>query len=463
MKPFDRIFAGMPLCRAVDGPTMTSHQLTLAVWRMAKLLDEQHAAGQVPMAAVGAEPKCEHRRCPSCDGCVDCSGLCGHSICAGLCAPVATPDERRPMMRIEALSRMKAAPVAAPPAQPAPEPRCSCRQGASRLYAGGGHADYCPVYQAAVAHLNVEAAQPTAVEPALDPRQRRANTEALLRSMSKPRTTVKRFALELKLRISRVEKAFDQPGQEGHVTGARHIQGVVDALLSDYDTRDPEDFARQEAVPVAPSHPFGGLCNCRSAQIHSLPHERGCPGYRETAANNPISLGNVWTGETGPAVPVAGERLPYSTQLEAFTTVNSNISGNSAQHIEARQALNWLHERLCETQDRLEHEQRDHEETRGYRQHAEQLRDSALSQVETLQAGKLEAERLAAALSAASKELEAKLRTAVDDCAFAVSGRAALLHAADKAVTWFDTDGSVGASEDAMAPLRELLISSPGR
>lgn len=50
-------------------------------------------------------------------------------------------------------------------------------------------------------------------------------------------------------------------------------------------------------------------------------------------------------------------------------------------------------------------------------------RDAALSQVETLQAGKLEAERLAAALSVAAKKLEAQLRTAVDDCAFAVLGR----------------------------------------
>lgn len=52
-----------------------------------------------------------------------------------------------------------------------------------------------------------------------------------------------------------------------------------------------EAEAAEPAVSVAPSHPFGGLCNCRSAQIHSLPHERGCPGYREI----------------GLAVPVAGE------------------------------------------------------------------------------------------------------------------------------------------------------------
>jgi hypothetical protein len=61
------------------------------------------------------------------------------------------------------------------------------------------------------------------------------------------------------------------------------------------------------AVPVAPSYPFGGLCTCQHASDHSLAHERGCVGYRETAANNPISLGNVWVGETKPAVPVAGE------------------------------------------------------------------------------------------------------------------------------------------------------------
>lgn len=114
MKPSERILEimGYPTC-APDAPTNVHRMVAVIAY-----LDEQHAAGQVPVAAVGAEPKCEHRRCLSCDGCVDCSGLCGNNICAGLCAPVATPDERRPMVRLEALGRMKTAPVAAPPAQP---------------------------------------------------------------------------------------------------------------------------------------------------------------------------------------------------------------------------------------------------------------------------------------------------------------------------------------------------------
>lgn len=58
----------------------------------------------------------------------------------------------------------------------------------------------------------------------------------------KPRTTVKRFALDLKARIERAAVAFDQPGQGERVAGMRYVLGIVDAALSDYDVRDPEDF-----------------------------------------------------------------------------------------------------------------------------------------------------------------------------------------------------------------------------
>ena len=55
----------------------------------------------------------------------------------------------------------------------------------------------------------------------------------------KPRTTVKRFALDLKARIERAAVAFDQPGQAERVAGMRYVLGIVDAALSDYDVRDP--------------------------------------------------------------------------------------------------------------------------------------------------------------------------------------------------------------------------------
>ena len=58
----------------------------------------------------------------------------------------------------------------------------------------------------------------------------------------KPRTTVKRFALDLKARIERAAVAFDHPGQHERVAGMRYILGVVDAALSDYDVRDPVDM-----------------------------------------------------------------------------------------------------------------------------------------------------------------------------------------------------------------------------
>ena len=58
----------------------------------------------------------------------------------------------------------------------------------------------------------------------------------------KPRTTVKRFALDLKARIERAAVAFDQPGQEAYISGLRYALGIVDAALSDYDVRDPGDM-----------------------------------------------------------------------------------------------------------------------------------------------------------------------------------------------------------------------------
>lgn len=58
----------------------------------------------------------------------------------------------------------------------------------------------------------------------------------------KPRTTVKRFAWDLKARIERAAAGFDLPGQEGYVAGMRYVLGIVDAALSDYDVRDPGDM-----------------------------------------------------------------------------------------------------------------------------------------------------------------------------------------------------------------------------
>jgi hypothetical protein len=58
----------------------------------------------------------------------------------------------------------------------------------------------------------------------------------------KPRTTVKRFAADLKERIERAAVAFDQPNQSDLVAGIRYVKGIVDAALSDYDVREPEDM-----------------------------------------------------------------------------------------------------------------------------------------------------------------------------------------------------------------------------
>lgn len=66
----------------------------------------------------------------------------------------------------------------------------------------------------------------------------------LERIKPKPRTTVKRFARDLKARIDRAAVAVDLPGQEGFASGMRYVLGIVDAALSDYDVRDPGDIPR---------------------------------------------------------------------------------------------------------------------------------------------------------------------------------------------------------------------------
>jgi hypothetical protein len=65
----------------------------------------------------------------------------------------------------------------------------------------------------------------------------------------KPRTTVKRFAAELKTRISKVEAAFSRDGQEQFVSCVAYVKGIIDALCSDYDVRDPEDFIARPPEP----------------------------------------------------------------------------------------------------------------------------------------------------------------------------------------------------------------------
>lgn len=64
----------------------------------------------------------------------------------------------------------------------------------------------------------------------------------------KPRTTVKKFAADLKGRIERAAAAFSHPGQEQMVGALRYVLGIVDAALSDYDVRDAEDVCTRRHV-----------------------------------------------------------------------------------------------------------------------------------------------------------------------------------------------------------------------
>lgn len=94
----------------------------------------------------------------------------------------------------------------------------------------------------------------------------------------KPRTTVKRFAADLKARIERAAVAFDQPGQDERVVGMRYVLGIVDAALSDYDVRDPGD-ATEPAAETEPrncTYASGGepweACDvCKALRNHARP------------------------------------------------------------------------------------------------------------------------------------------------------------------------------------------------
>jgi len=75
-----------------------------------------------------------------------------------------------------------------------------------------------------------------AYEPKETPMSGDSSKHPLEQLQPKPRTTVKRFAADLKARIERAAVAFDQPGQDERVAGMRYVLGIVDAALSDYDS-----------------------------------------------------------------------------------------------------------------------------------------------------------------------------------------------------------------------------------
>lgn len=91
--------------------------------------------------------------------------------------------------------------------------------------------------------------------------------ELLAANPPKSRTTVKRFALDLKARIASAAAAF----RRGHganpdiddaafAPGIEYVLGIVDAALSDYDVRDPEDYLGRTPSAVLPSEPTGAAC-----------------------------------------------------------------------------------------------------------------------------------------------------------------------------------------------------------
>lgn len=74
----------------------------------------------------------------------------------------------------------------------------------------------------------------------------------LERLRPKPRVTVKRFAAELDARLSKVKVAFTKPGQEQFTSAIDYAKGVLATLLSDYDTRDPEDYMQPPTGQTKP-------------------------------------------------------------------------------------------------------------------------------------------------------------------------------------------------------------------
>ena len=91
---------------------------------------------------------------------------------------------------------------------------------------------------------------PDCSKPATGPEGEKSMPSRLESLQPKPRTTPKKFARDLKERIARVASCFED---EHTAMGVRYVLGIVDAALSDYDVRDPEDFARVGAKTWQPT------------------------------------------------------------------------------------------------------------------------------------------------------------------------------------------------------------------
>lgn len=71
------------------------------------------------------------------------------------------------------------------------------------------------------------------------------------------------------------------------------------------------------------------------------------------------------------AIPIVEDQVPDGTDGESAHLVAA-----------AAELYQRLYDEVC---DRLEHEQREHEITKGYRQHAERLLEEARSEIERLE------------------------------------------------------------------------------
>ena len=133
----------------------------------------------------------------------------------------------------------------------------------------------------------------------------------------KPRTTPKKFARDLKERIARAASCFED---EHTAMGVRYVLGIVDAALSDYDVRDPEDFARVGAKtwqPTAASteapakHDVGPGQNLSPAESDVCEHCPNCHGERDKDGCC-AGCGREFEAGTTPPAPPATQGIPQS-------------------------------------------------------------------------------------------------------------------------------------------------------
>lgn len=227
------------------------------------------------------------------------------------------------------------------------------------------------------------------------------------------------------------------------------------------------------APPAQPLHPYGGLCTCQHASDHSLPHEPHCAGYKQpaqpAAVETRCKCGHAKVWHVGPGGVGLGSGPACHCGCDCFEAAEPAVPVAGEPNESWESAWGREFPTLVEKHKRDQLSNERAFERAGFKYGflaAAKQRDAALSQVK---AEKSESERLTNELvevlgqcneareyvSKACLERDAALKSSAESAARVD----ALTSAARLALAWFDQDGSVGMSEEAMAPLRGVVFA----